>query len=42
MAISLYDATVANYIQTVTALTGVLERGLSHCTDNGLDPEALV
>ncbi len=42
MAISLYDATVANYIQTVTAMTGVLDRGLTHCTDNGTDPNALV
>jgi hypothetical protein len=42
MAISLYDATVANYIQTATAVGGFLERGLAHCTDNGLDPESLV
>ena len=42
MAISLYDATVANYIQTATAVAGFLDRGLAHCTDNGLDPEALV
>ena len=42
MAISLYDATVANYIQTTTAVAGFLDRGLAHCKDNGLDPEALV
>lgn len=42
MAISLYDATVANYIQTTTAVAGFLDRGLAHCTDNGVDPESLV
>lgn len=42
MTISLYDATVANYIQTATAVAGFLDRGLAHCTDNGLDPETLV
>jgi uncharacterized protein len=42
MAISLYDATVANYIQTTTAVAGFLDRGLSHCTDNGVDPASLV
>jgi hypothetical protein len=42
MAISLYDATVASYIQTTTAVAGFLDRGLAHCTDNGIDPETLV
>lgn len=42
MTLSLYDATVAGYIQTVTAMTGILERALSHCSDNGIDPETLV
>lgn len=42
MAISLYDATVAGFIQTITAVIGVLDRGLSHCTENGSDPDALV
>jgi len=42
MSISLYDASVASYIQTVTAVAGFLERGLAHCVDNGTDPEALV
>jgi hypothetical protein len=41
MTISLYDATVANFIQTTTAVGGFLERGLAHATDNGLDPEVL-
>jgi hypothetical protein len=42
MAISLYDATVAAYIQTTTAVVGFLEKGLAHCADNGIDPESLV
>jgi hypothetical protein len=42
MSISLYDASVASYVQTATAVAGFLERGLSHCVDNGTDPEALV
>jgi hypothetical protein len=41
MAISLYDATAAAYIQTVTAAVGFLEKGATHCTDNGLDPDSL-
>ena len=42
MAISLYDISVASYLQTLTAMSGVLDRGLSHCTDNGIDPESVV
>jgi len=42
MAVSLYDATVAGYIQTTTAVVGFLEKGLAHCTDEGVDPETLV
>jgi hypothetical protein len=42
MTISLYDASVASYIQTATAVAGFLDRGLAHCQDNGTDPEALV
>jgi hypothetical protein len=42
MAISLYDATVAAYIQTTTAVASFLEKGFAHCTDNGVDPETLV
>ncbi|MDX2237778.1 MAG: DUF1993 domain-containing protein [Hyphomonadaceae bacterium] len=42
MAISLYDATVLGFIQTVGAVSGFLDRGLSHCTDNGIDPNEIV
>jgi hypothetical protein len=42
MTISIYDATVAGYLQTVTAISGVLDRALSHCEEKGSDPNALV
>ena len=42
MAISLYDASEANYLQTLEAVSGFLGRGLSHCRDNDIDPEEIV
>lgn len=42
MAISLYDASVGASLQVVGALRGVLEKGLFHCRQNGLDPESVV
>jgi hypothetical protein len=42
MAISLYDLTVASYLQTLGAVSGFLERGLAHCRDNNIDPEEVV
>ena len=42
MAFSLYDATVANYLQTLGAVSGFLERGLKHFQDNNVDPETMV
>ncbi len=42
MAISFYDASVANYIQIVGAMTGVLDKGLKHCREAGIDPETMV
>jgi hypothetical protein len=42
MAFSLYDATVANYLQTLGAVSGFLDRGLKHFRDNNLDPETIV
>ncbi len=41
MATSLYDFSVANYLQTVAAIGGVLERGAKHCAEAGTDPNAL-
>ena len=42
MALSLYDATVANYLQTLGAVGGFLERGLKHFQEKGVDPETMV
>jgi hypothetical protein len=42
MAISFYDASVANYVQTLGAMSGVLEKGLGHCREKGIDVESIV
>jgi len=42
MAFSLYDASVANYLQTLGAVSGFLERGLAHFRENNVDPETMV
>ena len=42
MAFSLYDASVANYLQTLGAVGGFLERGLVHFRENNIDPESMV
>ena len=42
MAIPLYDLTVASYLQTLSGVSGFLERGLAHCQDNNVDPESIV
>lgn len=42
MAISFYDASVANYVQTLSAMTGVLDKGLGHCRETSIDPETIV
>lgn len=42
MAISLYDVSVASFLQTVGAVAGFLERGLAHCQDSGVDPQDIV
>jgi hypothetical protein len=42
MAFSLYDASVANYLQTLGAVSGFLERGLVHFRENNVDPETMV
>src|SRR4029078_12390364 len=42
MALSLYDASVANYLQTLGAVGGFLERGLKHFSDNNIEPEMMV
>lgn len=42
MTISLYDATVLAYTQTLGALERILKRGAAHCSEHGLDPAELV
>jgi hypothetical protein len=42
MALSLYDASVANFLQTLGAVSGFLDRGLEHFREQGLDPEKIV
>jgi uncharacterized protein len=42
MAISLYEGSVPTYLQTLGAVSGFLDRGLSHFQDNNIDPEEIV
>ena len=42
MAISLYDVSVASFLQTLNGVAGFLERGLAHCQDNNIDPQEIV
>jgi hypothetical protein len=42
MATSLYDLSVGAYIQAVSGVAGVLDRGLAHFTDNGVQPDEVL
>jgi uncharacterized protein len=42
MAISLYDATVTGFLQTLGAVSGFLEKGRAHLIEAGKDPDAFV
>jgi len=42
MAISLYDMSVASYLQTVTAVAGYLDKALVFCRDKGIDTNEIV
>lgn len=42
MAITLYDATVRSFLQTLGGVEGFLAKGLEHCRATGLDPAELV
>ena len=42
MAISLYDLSVANFLQTLGGVAGFLDRGLAHCTSKSIDPNEIV
>jgi uncharacterized protein len=42
MTISLYDLSVASFLQTLGGVAGFLQRGLDHCRDNNIDPSEIV
>ncbi len=42
MAISLYDLSVPSFLQTLGGVAGFLDRGLTHCVDNSIDPNEIV
>jgi len=42
MAISLYDSTVANFLQTLGAVEGFLGKGLVHFKEKGIDANGIV
>ena len=42
MAFTLYDASVANYLQILGGVSGTLNKGLTHFRENGVDPETIV
>ena len=42
MALSLYDASVANYLQILGGVSGVLDRSLAHFREHNVDPETIV
>lgn len=42
MAISLYDASVVSFLQTLGGVAGFLDRGLSHFQDTAIDPQEVV
>jgi len=42
MAISLYDISVASFLQTLGGVAGFLDKGLTHCKATGIDLNELV
>jgi hypothetical protein len=42
MTVTLYDATVATFLQTLGGVEGFLARGFEHCRGNGSNPQELV
>src|SRR4051794_40211064 len=42
MVLSLYDATVANYLQILGAVGAFLEKSVTHFRDKGIDPAEVV
>ena len=42
MPVTLYDATVARFLQSFGAVSGYLEKGRAHCEDNNIDLNEIV
>ena len=42
MPVSLFDGTVARFEQTLSATLGVLEKGRTHCKENGVNLDNIV
>ncbi|MDE0453475.1 MAG: DUF1993 domain-containing protein [Gammaproteobacteria bacterium] len=42
MSVSLYDASVGRFLQTLGAVSGYLDKGRSHCEENNIDLDEIV
>ncbi len=42
MSVSLYDASVARFLQSLGAVSGYLDKGRSHCEENNIDLNEIV
>lgn len=42
MAISLYDATVASFLQTTSSVATILDRGLAYSKEHSIEPQEVV
>ena len=42
MTISLYDVSVSNYLQTLDAVSGFLDKAAAHCRETNVDLEEMV
>ncbi|CAN7217590.1 DUF1993 domain-containing protein [Phenylobacterium sp. LjRoot219] len=42
MAITLYEATVPNFLQVLGGIRGVLDKGLAHAQATGVEPDSLL
>ena len=42
MAASLYELSVATFLQTISAIAGCLDRAAEHCAETGTDPDDFV
>ena len=42
MSVSLYDATIPSFLQTLKAMTGIIGKAEAFCAEKGVDPAALL